>query len=93
LLMPAGIMRVAAQLQWDDPNYSGTRVSFDKATFVQRVHEMFKADGKLVRVLTAAAAAAGTAAAALGVCVFGGCASHGTKHGPCVIEGGKRRRA
>jgi adenine/guanine phosphoribosyltransferase-like PRPP-binding protein len=53
-------------MQWDDPNYSGTRVSFDKATFVQRVHEMFKEDGsKLVRVLKAAAtAAAATATAA-----------------------------
>lgn len=46
-------------MQWDDPNYSGTRISFDKATFVQRVHEMFKADGcKLVGSLTGAAAAA-----------------------------------
>lgn len=36
--------------QWDDPNYSGTRISYDKAAFVQTVHEMFKADGgKLVR--------------------------------------------
>lgn len=37
--------------QWDDPNYSGTRISYDKAAFVQTVHEMFKADGsKLVRL-------------------------------------------
>jgi len=25
--------------QWDDPNYSGTRIAFDKAEFVRRVHE------------------------------------------------------
>lgn len=37
-------------LQWDDPNYSGTRIAFDKATFVTKVHEMFKEQGsKLVR--------------------------------------------
>lgn len=35
--------------QWDDPNYSGTRIDFDKAEFVARVHELFKAGGcKLV---------------------------------------------
>jgi hypothetical protein len=40
--------------QWDDPNYSGTRISYDKAAFVQQVHEMFKADGgKLVRLSVA----------------------------------------
>ena len=39
-----------AVMQWDDPNYSGTRISFDKATFVSRVHEFFKAEGsRLVR--------------------------------------------
>jgi hypothetical protein len=37
-------------IQWDDPNYSGTRIAFDKATFVNRVHEFFKAEGsRLVR--------------------------------------------
>eukprot|EP00197_Chlamydomonas_leiostraca_P007911 CAMPEP_0202862186 /NCGR_PEP_ID=MMETSP1391-20130828/3319_1 /ASSEMBLY_ACC=CAM_ASM_000867 /TAXON_ID=1034604 /ORGANISM="Chlamydomonas leiostraca, Strain SAG 11-49" /LENGTH=215 /DNA_ID=CAMNT_0049541683 /DNA_START=122 /DNA_END=769 /DNA_ORIENTATION=- len=35
--------------QWDDPNYGGTRISYDKAEFVAKVHEMFKASGaKLV---------------------------------------------
>jgi len=28
--------------QWDDPNYSGTRISFDKAEFVKRVHECYR---------------------------------------------------
>ncbi|KIY99232.1 flagellar associated protein [Monoraphidium neglectum] len=35
--------------QWDDPNYSGTRISHDKADFVAKVHELFKQSGaKLV---------------------------------------------
>lgn len=35
--------------QWDDPNYGGTRISFDKAEFVSKVHELFKESGcKLV---------------------------------------------
>jgi hypothetical protein len=37
--------------QWDDPGYSGTRLAFDKAQFVARVHEHFEAaGGQLVRV-------------------------------------------
>jgi hypothetical protein len=31
--------------QWDDPNYSGTRLACDKRDFVRRVHEHFKAGG------------------------------------------------
>ncbi|GAX79916.1 hypothetical protein CEUSTIGMA_g7356.t1 [Chlamydomonas eustigma] len=31
--------------QWDDPNYGGTRVSYDKEQFLSRVHELFKAQG------------------------------------------------
>ena len=27
--------------QWDDPNYGGTRVSFDKAEFVKRIQDEF----------------------------------------------------
>lgn len=35
--------------QWDDPNYSGTRISYDKAAFVETVHRLFKEGGsKLV---------------------------------------------
>lgn len=35
--------------QWDDPNYSGTRVAYDKQQFVAKVHELFKQGGcKLV---------------------------------------------
>ena len=34
-----------AHSQWDDPNYSGTRIDFDKATFVTKVHELFKEQG------------------------------------------------
>lgn len=44
-------MHGVSRVQWDDPNYSGTRIAFDKATFVAKVHEMFAADGgKLVGV-------------------------------------------
>ncbi len=25
--------------QWDDPNYSGTRISFSKTDFIERIHE------------------------------------------------------
>ncbi len=32
-------------LQWDDPNYGDTRIEFDKAEFVKRIHEHFKASG------------------------------------------------
>jgi hypothetical protein len=28
--------------QWDDPAYSGTRLSCDKAAFVARLHELFR---------------------------------------------------
>ena len=28
-----------AMRQWDDPKYGGTRIDFDKAEFVRRVHE------------------------------------------------------
>lgn len=31
--------------QWDDPKYSGTRVSFDKAEFVRKVHEHYISQG------------------------------------------------
>lgn len=34
--------------QWDDPNYSGTRISFDKAEFVRRIHEAHAAGAPLV---------------------------------------------
>lgn len=34
--------------QFDDPNYSGTRISFDKAEFVRRIHEAHKAGAPLV---------------------------------------------
>uniref|UniRef100_A0A383V540 Flagellar associated protein n=1 Tax=Tetradesmus obliquus TaxID=3088 RepID=A0A383V540_TETOB len=35
--------------QWDDPNYSGTRIQYDKAEFVEKVHQLFKEQGaKLV---------------------------------------------
>lgn len=27
--------------QWDDPNYGGTRVSYDKAAFIARIQEEF----------------------------------------------------
>lgn len=38
-----------AARQWDDPNYSGTRISFDKSKFVETVHELFKkSGGKLI---------------------------------------------
>lgn len=31
--------------QWDDPNYSGTRIAYDKAEFVETVHRLFKEGG------------------------------------------------
>lgn len=31
--------------QWDDPAYGGTRIAYDKAAFVARVHELFKESG------------------------------------------------
>jgi Protein of unknown function (DUF3228) len=34
--------------QWDDPNYSGTRISFDKAEFVGKVQEHHEVDAPLV---------------------------------------------
>jgi hypothetical protein len=34
--------------QWDDPNYSGTRISYDKAAFVERIHAAAKAGAPLV---------------------------------------------
>ncbi|KAG1672705.1 hypothetical protein FOA52_005182 [Chlamydomonas sp. UWO 241] len=34
-----------AQRQWDDPKYSGTRMSIDKQEFLDRVHELWKAQG------------------------------------------------
>ena len=34
--------------QWDDPKYSGTRISFDKAEFVRRVHEYHSQGAELV---------------------------------------------
>ncbi|GLC42260.1 hypothetical protein PLESTB_000648900 [Pleodorina starrii] len=34
--------------QWDDPNYGGTRVSYDKAAFVQRIQEEFDKGSPLV---------------------------------------------
>ncbi|EFJ41394.1 Uncharacterized flagellar associated [Volvox carteri f. nagariensis] len=37
-----------AQRQWDDPNYGGTRVSYDKAAFVQRIQEEFDKGAPLV---------------------------------------------
>ncbi|GFR41582.1 hypothetical protein Agub_g2303, partial [Astrephomene gubernaculifera] len=37
-----------AQRQWDDPNYGGTRVSYDKAAFVQRIQEEFDKGSPLV---------------------------------------------
>jgi hypothetical protein len=37
-----------AMRQWDDPNYSGTRIAFDKAEFVQRIHEYHAKGAALV---------------------------------------------
>ena len=37
-----------ADRQWDDPNFSGSRFSCDKAQFVDKVHAAHKATGKLV---------------------------------------------
>lgn len=37
-----------AQRQWDDPDYGGTRVSYDKAAFVQRIQEEFDEVGTYV---------------------------------------------
>lgn len=35
--------------QWDDPNYSGTRISGDKGQFVKRIHELHsEAGGTLI---------------------------------------------
>ena len=34
--------------QWDDPQYSGTRISFDKAEFVRKVHEHHSQGADLV---------------------------------------------
>lgn len=35
--------------QWDDPNYGGTRIDYDKQKFLNRVHEAFhESGGKLV---------------------------------------------
>ncbi|KAG2500348.1 hypothetical protein HYH03_001922 [Edaphochlamys debaryana] len=34
--------------QWDDPAYGGTRISFDKAEFVQRIQEAFDKGSPLV---------------------------------------------
>lgn len=34
--------------QWDDPHYSGTRISYDKAEFVRKVHEYHKEGRPLV---------------------------------------------
>jgi len=31
--------------QWDDPNYSGTKISYDKAEFVSKIHTFFKEGG------------------------------------------------
>ena len=37
-----------AMRQWDDPKYGGTRIDFDKAEFVRRVHEAHAAGAPLV---------------------------------------------
>ena len=37
---PVFFLDAFAGRQWDDPSYSGTRVSFDKAEFVARIHEL-----------------------------------------------------
>ena len=37
-----------AARQWDDPKYSGTRISYDKEEFVRRVHEYHKEGAGLV---------------------------------------------
>ncbi|KAG2452022.1 hypothetical protein HYH02_003060 [Chlamydomonas schloesseri] len=34
--------------QWDDPNYGGTRISFDKAEFVKRIQDEFDKGSPLV---------------------------------------------
>jgi len=34
--------------QWDDPGYSGTKISFDKAEFVRKVHEFHRQGAPLV---------------------------------------------
>mmetsp|Transcript_4367 Transcript_4367/g.11853 ORF Transcript_4367/g.11853 Transcript_4367/m.11853 type:complete len:257 (+) Transcript_4367:57-827(+) len=31
--------------QWDDPNYGGTRINFDKKQFVEQVHQLFNESG------------------------------------------------
>jgi len=37
-----------ADRQWDDPNFSGSRLTCDKAQFVDKVHAVHKTTGKLV---------------------------------------------
>jgi hypothetical protein len=37
-----------AMRQWDDPNYSGTHINFDKEEFVAKVHEHYYANSRLV---------------------------------------------
>lgn len=37
-----------AMRQWDEPNYPGTRLSFDKEEFVTKVHEHYHAGSGLV---------------------------------------------
>lgn len=34
--------------QWDDPSYQGTKITYDKADFVKKVHEYHKAGAALV---------------------------------------------
>jgi hypothetical protein len=37
-----------ASRQWDDPNYAGTRIDFDKAEFVAKVHKYYHDGSGLV---------------------------------------------
>lgn len=37
-----------AMRQWDDPAYGGTRIDFDKAEFVKKIHEAHAAGAGLV---------------------------------------------
>ena len=37
-----------AMRQWDDPNYPGTRITFDKEEFVAKVHEHYHGGSGLV---------------------------------------------
>jgi hypothetical protein len=39
-----------AMRQWDDPAYGGTRIAFDKAEFVKRIHEAHANGGAAVQV-------------------------------------------